>query len=90
MLFLRLKEIQMISVADNFLLFPKNPSVKSWLDVCSLGEHDAVGVAYGIRVTGRMESVLKKIIDNKALYRIGGMPLVFEKVNLISFVFLLW
>jgi hypothetical protein len=76
----------MISVADNFLLFPKNPSVKSWLDICSLGEHDAVGVAYGIRVTGRM-GVLKKIIDNKALYRIGGMLLVFEKVNLISFVF---
>lgn len=27
--------------------------VKSWLYVCSLGGHDAVGVAYGIRVTGQ-------------------------------------
>jgi NADH dehydrogenase FAD-containing subunit len=79
----------MISVADNFLLFPKNRSVKYWLNVCSLGEHDAVGVAYGIRVTGRMESVLKKIIDNKALYRMRNASGVRKgKFNL--FCFFLW
>lgn len=47
--------------------------------VCSLGEHDAIGVVFGKKLTGTKASFMKKVIDNRALYMIGGASLVLKK-----------
>ncbi|MBS4195211.1 NAD(P)/FAD-dependent oxidoreductase [Lederbergia citri] len=47
--------------------------------VCSLGDDDAIGVVFGKKVTGTKASFMKKMIDNRALYMIGGVPLTVKK-----------
>ncbi len=47
--------------------------------VCSLGEHDAIGVVFGKKLTGTSASIMKKVVDNRALYMIGGAGLVLKK-----------
>lgn len=47
--------------------------------VCSLGEHDAIGVVFGKKVTGKTASFMKKMVDNRALLLIGGPYLVAKK-----------
>lgn len=47
--------------------------------VCSLGDDDAIGVVFGKKVTGTKASFMKKMIDNRALYMIGGIPLTMKK-----------
>ena len=47
--------------------------------VCSLGHDDAIGDALGRKFKGKSASALKKIIDNRALYLIGGPSLVAKK-----------
>ncbi|MBS4200157.1 NAD(P)/FAD-dependent oxidoreductase [Bacillus sp. FJAT-49732] len=47
--------------------------------VCSLGDDDAIGVVFGKKVTGSKASFMKKMIDNRALYMIGGVPLTLKK-----------
>lgn len=47
--------------------------------VCSLGEDDAIGVVFGKKVTGKRASFMKKMIDNRALFMIGGPKLVMKK-----------
>ena len=47
--------------------------------VCSLGENDAIGVVFGKKVTGKRASFMKKMIDNRALFMIGGPMLVMKK-----------
>ncbi|WP_407936240.1 NAD(P)/FAD-dependent oxidoreductase [Litchfieldia alkalitelluris] len=47
--------------------------------VCSLGEHDAIGVVFGKKVTGSTASFMKKMVDNRALFMIGGPGLVIKK-----------
>ena len=47
--------------------------------VCSLGEHDAIGVVFGKKVTGTAASLMKKVVDNRSLFMIGGAGLVFKK-----------
>lgn len=47
--------------------------------VCSLGEHDAIGIVFGKTVKGKTASFMKKMVDNRALLLIGGLPLVFKK-----------
>ena len=47
--------------------------------VCSLGEDEAIGTAFGKKFVGAKASFLKKMIDNRALYMIGGPSLVFKK-----------
>jgi NADH dehydrogenase len=47
--------------------------------VCSLGEDDAIGVVFGKKVTGSKASFMKKMVDNRALYMIGGAGLVLKK-----------
>ncbi|MFC4355081.1 NAD(P)/FAD-dependent oxidoreductase [Chryseomicrobium palamuruense] len=54
-----------------------HPKLKG--SVCSLGEHDAIGDVMGRKITGTKASIMKKIIDNRALYMIGGAPLVMKK-----------
>lgn len=47
--------------------------------VCSLGEHDAIGVVFGKNIYGWKASVMKKVIDNRSLFLIGGPKLVLKK-----------
>lgn len=53
------------------------PDIKG--TVCSLGEDDAIGVVYGKKITGTKASFMKKVVDNRALYMIGGVSLVMKK-----------
>ena len=56
---------------------PFEPDLKG--TVCSLGNEDAIGVVFGKKVTGKRASFMKKMIDNRALYMIGGASLVMKK-----------
>ncbi|AYC29960.1 NAD(P)/FAD-dependent oxidoreductase [Paenisporosarcina cavernae] len=47
--------------------------------VCSLGEDDAIGVVFGKKVTGAKASFMKKMVDNRALFMLGGPSLVVKK-----------
>jgi NADH:ubiquinone reductase (H+-translocating) len=47
--------------------------------VCSLGHDDAIGVVFGKKVWGSKASFMKKMVDNRALYLIGGPSLVMKK-----------
>jgi NADH dehydrogenase len=47
--------------------------------VCSLGENDAIGVVFGKKVTGTTASIMKKVVDNRSLFMIGGAGLVLKK-----------
>lgn len=53
------------------------PDIKG--TVCSLGDDDAIGVVFGKKLTGGSASFMKKMIDNRALYMIGGAGLVLKK-----------
>ncbi|MCL6573628.1 MAG: NAD(P)/FAD-dependent oxidoreductase [Bacillus sp. (in: Bacteria)] len=53
------------------------PDIKG--TVCSLGEDDAIGVVYGKKLTGKKASLMKKVVDNRSLYMIGGAGLVLKK-----------
>jgi NADH dehydrogenase len=53
------------------------PDIKG--SVASLGENDAVGVVFGKKLVGSKASFMKKMIDNRALYMVGGPSLVVKK-----------
>jgi NADH:ubiquinone reductase (H+-translocating) len=58
-------------------LQPFRPDIKG--TVCSLGHDDAIGVVFGKKMWGTKASFMKKMIDNRALYLIGGPSLVMKK-----------
>lgn len=47
--------------------------------VCSLGHDNAVGTAFGRKFTGKAASALKKVVDDRALYLVGGVGLTVKK-----------
>ena len=47
--------------------------------VCSLGEDDAIGVVFDRKVWGSKASFMKKMVDNRALFLMGGPSLVVKK-----------
>jgi NADH:ubiquinone reductase (H+-translocating) len=53
------------------------PDIKG--TVCSLGEDDAIGIVFGKKLMGTKAAFMKKVVDNRALYMIGGTSLVFKK-----------
>lgn len=54
--------------------------------VCSLGHEDAMGVVFGDRqLYGKQASFMKKVIDNRYLLKLGGLPLVIKKGKLKMF-----
>lgn len=53
------------------------PDIKG--TVCSLGDDDAIGVAFGKKFIGTKASIVKKMVDNRALFLIGGASLVLKK-----------
>lgn len=53
--------------------------------VCSLGEDDGIGVVFGKKITGSKAAFMKKVVDNRSLYMIGGAGLVLKKGKLKVF-----
>ena len=47
--------------------------------VCSLGSHDGVGIVYGRDIAGKKAAFMKKVIDTRAVFKIGGIGLAFKK-----------
>lgn len=47
--------------------------------VCSLGAHDGVGVVYGRDIQGKKAAFVKKVIDTRAVFKLGGIGLAFKK-----------
>lgn len=74
-----------ITVAKNIAKLIRNqndldkfvPDIKG--TVCSLGDHNAIGVVYGKKLVGTPASFMKKVIDNRALLMIGGISLMLKK-----------
>ncbi|TFE03786.1 NAD(P)/FAD-dependent oxidoreductase [Jeotgalibacillus salarius] len=64
-------------------LEPFTPDLKG--TVCSLGENEAIGEVFGRKITGKKAAMMKKVIDNRALYVLGGPGLVFKKGKLNMF-----
>lgn len=54
--------------------------------VASLGEGEAIGVIFGNKkIFGRTASMMKKVIDNRYLMMLGGIPMVLKKGKLKMF-----
>ena len=47
--------------------------------VASLGKHDGVGVVYNKEITGKKAAFMKRVIDTRAIYKLGGIGLAFKK-----------
>ncbi|MBF7023785.1 NAD(P)/FAD-dependent oxidoreductase [Staphylococcus kloosii] len=47
--------------------------------VCSLGSNDGVGIVYGRDITGKKAAFMKKVIDTRAVFKLGGIGLAFKK-----------
>lgn len=47
--------------------------------VCSLGAHDGVGIVYGRNIVGKKAAFIKKVIDTRSIFKIGGIGLAFKK-----------
>ncbi|MBC9874620.1 NAD(P)/FAD-dependent oxidoreductase [Macrococcoides bohemicum] len=47
--------------------------------VCSLGSHDGVGVVFGKEITGKKAAFMKKLIDTRAIFKIGGAGVAYKK-----------
>ena len=58
-------------------MVPFMPNLKG--SVCSLGKGDGIALVKGREYTGRKAAVLKKMIDNHALFLVGGPGLIAKK-----------
>ncbi len=47
--------------------------------VASLGKGEAIGIVFGKKIRGAFAAIMKKIIDARYLYAIGGIPLLLRK-----------
>ncbi|MEK4759003.1 NAD(P)/FAD-dependent oxidoreductase [Viridibacillus sp. FSL E2-0187] len=75
---------QAITVAENLIALIEGKDTKEFVPalkgtVCSLGDSDAIGEVFGKEITGKPASFMKKVIDNRALYMVGGAGLVLKK-----------
>ena len=78
------------TVARNLVALLKGKETKPFIPdlkgtVCSLGGSDAISNAFGKEITGKTAYIMKKVIDNRALYLIGGLGLVLKKGKLNPF-----
>ncbi len=81
---------QAVAVADNLIALIKGEETKPFVPnlkgtVCSLGNNNAIGNVFGKEMKGKFAAIMKKIIDNRALYLMGGMKLVWKKGKLNLF-----
>lgn len=70
--------------ANNILALLKGQATSEFVpdlkgSVCSLGSDDAIGVVFDKKLTGKPASFMKKVIDNRSLFMIGGVGLVLKK-----------
>lgn len=47
--------------------------------VCSIGHLDGVGVVFGKKISGELSAFVKNSIENRWLFGIGGLKMVFKK-----------
>ena len=47
--------------------------------VCSLGSKDGIGVVMGKEIKGKPAAFMKKVIDTRAVFKIGGLALAATK-----------
>lgn len=47
--------------------------------VCSVGHTDGVGVIFGKEISGEFSAFMKNLIENRWLFGIGGLKMVFKK-----------
>ncbi len=81
---------QAVAVADNLIALIKGEETKPFVPnlkgtVCSLGNNDAIGNVFGKEMKGKFAAIMKKMVDNRALYLMGGMKLVWKKGKLNLF-----
>ncbi|UQD53184.1 FAD-dependent oxidoreductase [Bacillus methanolicus] len=67
----------LVALIRNKELEAFKPDIKG--TVCSLGDDDAIGIVFGKKMVGTRASFMKKMVDNRALYKIGGASLVLKK-----------
>lgn len=75
---------QGVNCAHNLVASIRNQPLKTFTyvnkgTVASLGKGEAIGVAFGKKYKGRVAAWLKKAIDLRYLFIIGGIPLVLRK-----------
>ncbi|WP_252311914.1 NAD(P)/FAD-dependent oxidoreductase [Sinobaca sp. H24] len=72
-------------VADNIIALMKKEPLKNFVfdnkgTVASLGHSDGIGSIFsGYKLTGKKAAAMKKVIDNRSLYLVGGAKLVLKK-----------
>lgn len=72
-------------VADNIIALMKKEPLKDFVfdnkgTVASLGLSDGIGSIFnGYKLTGKKAAAMKKVIDNRSLYLVGGVKLVLKK-----------
>lgn len=75
---------QGVNCAHNLVAAIRSQSPKPFVfsnkgTVASLGKGEAIGIAFGKKYKGRVAAWLKKLIDLRYLFIIGGIPLVLRK-----------
>lgn len=75
---------QAVNIAKNIKHLMKGENTETFVyddkgAVCSLGHDDAIGDAMGRKFTGKTASALKKVVDDRALYLVGGVGLTVKK-----------
>jgi NADH:ubiquinone reductase (H+-translocating) len=75
---------QAVNIAKNIKHLMNNEDTETFVyddkgAVCSLGHGDAIADAMGKKLTGKPANALKKIVDDRALYLVGGAGLVMKK-----------
>lgn len=74
------------TVAHNLVATIRGEKLKEFTPViqgtvASLGRRDAIGVVGKSKIKGTKASIMKKLIDIRYLYKIGGIPLVLKKAR---------
>jgi len=59
-----------------------NVSPRTERTVCSLGHNDGVAFVFGKKLYGAQAAFMKKIVDNRSLYKLGGISLMMKKGKL--------
>ena len=75
---------QAVNIAKNIKHLMKGEDTEKFVyddkgAVCSLGHDDAIGDAMGRKFTGKTASALKKVVDDRALFLVGGVGLTVRK-----------
>ena len=75
---------QAVNIAKNIKHLINNEETETFVyddkgAVCSLGHGDAIADAMGKKLTGKTANALKKIVDDRALFLVGGAGLVLKK-----------